>query len=110
MPGITLGGCRTRRSIRCCACSRRVPGFWQGDLIIGKRQASQIATLVERTTRYVMLVRIPTDRTTDRVARLLARTMNTLTELFKEYHLGSGVGDEPACRVHHRDWYAWVLL
>jgi transposase, IS30 family len=62
---------------------RAVPGAWEGDLILGKENKSQIATLVERTTRYVMLVRIPYDRTAERVAALLARKMETLPEFMR---------------------------
>ena len=62
---------------------RAVPGFWEGDLIIGKGGRSQIATLVERRTRFVMLVRIPYDRTAERVAYLLAAKMSTLPEFLR---------------------------
>ncbi len=62
------------------ADDRAVPGHWEGDLIIGKGGRSQIATLVERSTRFVLLARIPHDRTADRVASILARAMNSLPE------------------------------
>jgi len=65
------------------AADRAVPGFWEGDLIIGKGGRSQIATLVERRTRFVMLVRIPYDRTAERVALLLAAKMATLPEFLR---------------------------
>jgi transposase, IS30 family len=56
---------------------RAVPGHWEGDLIMGKRQTS-IATLVERSTRYVMLVRLPGGHTADHVRDRLSKKILTL--------------------------------
>jgi IS30 family transposase len=56
---------------------RAVPGHWEGDLLIGGGKDSQVATLVERHSRYVVLVRVPhKDATT--VARALARRVRRL--------------------------------
>jgi len=65
------------------AGDRAVPGFWEGDLIIGKGNKSQIATLVERTTRFLLLVKIPYDRNAEKVASLVAKKMETLPEFMK---------------------------
>jgi IS30 family transposase len=55
---------------------RAVPGHWEGDLLAGNKQ-SNIATLVERKSRYVMLVRLPA-RDTETVVKALARKIQKL--------------------------------
>ncbi|WP_026425372.1 hypothetical protein [Actinokineospora inagensis] len=62
---------------------RAVPGFWAGDLILGKACRSQILTLVERSTRFVMLQRVPHGRSADRIACLLAEKMMTLPKFLR---------------------------
>ena len=59
------------------AADRAVPGHWEGDLLMGARRASQIATLVERQSRYVMLVRLPA-ADTHTVVRALAQRIRRL--------------------------------
>jgi IS30 family transposase len=55
---------------------RAVPGHWEGDLLCGSR-SSQIATLVERRSRFVMLVKVE-DKNSVRVADALAQQMQRL--------------------------------
>jgi IS30 family transposase len=57
---------------------RAVPGHWEGDLITGAHNRTAIGTLVERTTRYVMLVHLPVDHTAETVRDGLVATMAAL--------------------------------
>jgi len=59
------------------ADDRAVPGHWEGDLVFGKRM-SPVATLVERSTRFVMLVALPGGHKADLVADALAAKITTL--------------------------------
>ena len=61
---------------------RAVPGHWEGDLIIGSNH-SQIATLVERRTRYVMLVRVRSMDTKTVIDALISQAHKLPRELYK---------------------------
>ena len=60
------------------ADDRAVPGHWEGDLIIGEGSSSAIGTLVERTTRYVMLVHLPINHSAASTRDGLVETVKTL--------------------------------
>ncbi|MFE5290530.1 IS30 family transposase [Nocardia sp. NPDC056611] len=79
---------------------RAVPGHWEGDLIIGKDHKSAIATLVERSTRYVMLARLPGDHTA-------ATTRDALVEIVKTlppHLLRSLTWDQGSEMAAHREF------
>jgi len=61
---------------------RAVPGHWEGDLLFGSRN-SQIATLVERQTRYVMLAKVDSKDTETVINALIKQAHKLPRELYK---------------------------
>ena len=61
---------------------RAVPGHWEGDLLFGSHN-SQIATLVERQTRYVMLAKIDSKDTETVINALIKQAQKLPRELYK---------------------------
>jgi IS30 family transposase len=57
---------------------RAVPGHWEGDLLMGAGNNSAIGTLVERHTRFVMLLHLPDGRSAEAVRQAMAAKILTL--------------------------------
>jgi IS30 family transposase len=81
---------------------RAVPGHWEGDLIIGQNGKSQVGTLVERSTGYVLLLHLPGGRTAEEVRDAMTAKIATLpAQLFRSitWDQGKELSDHAAFTV-----------
>jgi len=62
------------------ANDRAVPGHWEGDLILGAGSRSAVGTLVERATRFVLLLHLGSDKSAVNVEQVMRRTVMTLPD------------------------------
>ena len=62
------------------AADRAVPGHWEGDLIMGTGNASAVGTLVERSTRFTILLHLPDRHDAASVAEAMIAQMGRLPE------------------------------
>ena len=79
---------------------RAVPGHWEGDLIMGEGNKTAIATLVERATRYTMLVHLPDGHHAEAVRDGLIATIATLPGHLR----GSLTWDQGAEMARHKQF------
>ena len=81
------------------AADRAVPGHWEGDLILGSNCRSAIGTLVQRSTRFVLLVHLPAGHTAVAVRTVMIPTVSTLPERLRR----SLAWDRGTELARHRD-------
>jgi IS30 family transposase len=76
---------------------RLIPGHWEGDLIVGKGNLSQVGTLVERTTLFVALVKLPSSK-----AEATAKAFSKILNRFDSQMRRSMTYDQGGEMRHHK--------
>jgi IS30 family transposase len=82
--GARIVGMRSIHDRPAEALGRQVPGHWEGDLIIGKEGRSAAATLVDRATRFLMILALPHGKQADGLATALTEQVRGLPELVRK--------------------------
>lgn len=77
--------------------ARLIPGHWEGDLIIGKANRSQVGVLVERSTLFVALVQLPSGK-----ADPIAQAFSTILNRFDSQLRRSMTFDQGSEMRHHQ--------
>jgi len=106
---------RSNHSRNICVKRRRQEGHWKGDLIIGALTQSAIAPLVERSTRFGVLVALPDGLRAPQVAQVLAQALGSLAaplsrsltwdqgfEMYQHSHVSEATGTTSL--TSHRPW------
>ena len=93
------------------AKDRSVPDRWEGGLIIGKNNGSAVGTLVERSTRYVILLHLRDGREAEKVNETMQRAISGLpAQLLRSITWDQGSEARTPCELHHRHWCPGVFL
>ncbi len=89
---------------------RLMPGHWEGDLIKGKANASAVGTLVERTSGYLMLIKMADATATSALEGFSCGAQWHAAGGAQEHDLRPGPGDGAARRDHPADRGGDLLL
>jgi IS30 family transposase len=91
------------------ALDRRQPGHWEGDLLVGRYGRSHLVTLVERLSRYLLVLPV-TDATSATVTAAVAQAFRRLTDPMRKTLTWDRGTEMTACRAHLGDRHPGVLL
>lgn len=79
-----------------------MPGWWEGDLIVGKHGKTAAATLVERTSRYTLILGLPDGKHADGLADVLIDHLQGLPGFMKQgltWDEGTEIGEHAAVSI-----------
>jgi IS30 family transposase len=77
------GRSELQRELTRCLRTQQVPGHWEGDLILGTKNKTAVGTLVERSTRMVLLLHLPHGKSAPHVEAALKQTILAMPEAWR---------------------------